>query len=876
MTKTGYDFDGWSLSVGGAKLAATGFETTSDVTLYARWTIKSITASFAAGTLPGGGGSGIMVPTSVSQDFATQLTLPPPSQTEIDIDSDSVIDFVFAGWSDGFNFYAAGESYRLGQDNITFTAEWIRVLQVRYIFNGGVAADGEGALDNECTGTDNTCLVGNQVNANKTPTRAGYNFVNWKAQNGNSIDAEEEFTVANDRYILAAQWSAIEYNFSFDTAGGDNPTADVKSTIGQTLTLPTPGEKTGYAFDGWSDGSTTYPAGSTYMVGIGDVNFVAQWTPDVYALTLDWQGGQLRSGQSALTSDSYTVGTGNMPLPVGSNYERDGYNFAGWSTSIGGAVLTSYQPNQDGVLYAVWVDGDFSVTIDPKGGTPTQTTLSVARGANLQLPTVTRDGFVFTGWFSHPTAGTKLGDAGDNLTPTASQTIYARWIQKSLFGIDLAELETVAELNVGSTTGGSISRIHGTSATSAQVVVPAGALPDDTKVSVRFFRDTQTAGSLIPGNNDYIVSLLVSWLTGTGDAATVPDTDPNKPIEVTLTSPAIKAGQRIFQLIGDQVTDLGVAQIDGEITVYITEDPALVVAATRPDAPTSISVSAGDAQATISWSAPVTDGGSEITGYLVTASSGQTCATTSNSCVIDGLTNGVSYTFTVVSTNQVGDSDPSTPSSPATPTPPNFSVNFESNGGSTVSNLVFLRGARISEPAIPTRSGFTFAGWTLVLGDASTKVTFPYSPELDRNLTLYALWEAATTGPTVNPPAVNPPSVDPGTGSQQGPQLPVVSGQTKVWTKRISATEVKVYIKFPEMGAHYRINFQTNNGPYVNRMRRTINTTADTGLRVVGDWYYLVRTITLTAPGSYRIEVTQDSNRVLLNDKMRPAVYNVK
>jgi hypothetical protein len=59
-------------------------------------------------------------------------------------------------------------------------------------------------------------------------------------------------------------------------------------------------------------------------------------------------------------------------------------------------------------------------------------------------------------------------------------------------------------------------------------------------------------------------------------------------------------------------------------------------------------------------------------------------------------------------------------------------------------------------------------------------------------------------------------------------------------------------------------------------MRRTINTTADTGLRVVGDWYYLVRTITLTAPGSYRIEVTQDSNRVLLNDKMRPAVYNVK
>jgi uncharacterized repeat protein (TIGR02543 family) len=264
----------------------------------------------------------------------------------------------------------------------------------------------------------------------------------------------------------------------------------------------------------------------------------------------------------------------------------------------------------------------------------------------------------------------------------------------------------------------------------------------------------------------------------------------------------------------------------------------------------------------------VTDGGSEITGYLVTASSGQTCATTTTSCVIDGLTNGVAYTFTVVANNQIGDSEPSAPTLPATPSPASFAITFAANGGSTVVASTFLRGGTVSQPAAPTRSGYTFAGWSLVLDDASTKVTFPYTPQLDRDLTLFALWEVVSTGPTTSRPVLVAPP-----GAAAGTQLPVVEGQTRVWTRRISATEVKVYIKFPTMGARYDINFQKDGGRYVNRMRRIVNTTADPGLRVVGDWYYLVRTITLPGTGRYRIEVTQDGERVLLNGKTRPVVY---
>lgn len=51
------------------------------------------------------------------------------------------------------------------------------------------------------------------------------------------------------------------------------------------------------------------------------------------------------------------------------------------------------------------------------------------------------------------------------------------------------------------------------------------------------------------------------------------------------------------------------------------------------------------------------------------------------------------------------------------------------------------------------------------------------------------------------------------------------------------------------MGTNYQINLQKNDGDYVRKMSKTINTTADTGLRIVGDWYYLVRTITLPGKG---------------------------
>jgi hypothetical protein len=87
-----------------------------------------------------------------------------------------------------------------------------------------------------------------------------------------------------------------------------------------------------------------------------------------------------------------------------------------------------------------------------------------------------------------------------------------------------------------------------------------------------------------------------------------------------------------------------------------------------PDAPTGVTATAGNAQAIINFSTPLPNGGSAVTQYTVTSSpEGRTATGTASPITVTGLTNGTSYTFTVVATNAQGNSIASAPSAAVTP-----------------------------------------------------------------------------------------------------------------------------------------------------------------------------------------------------------------
>ncbi|MFA7252482.1 MAG: LamG-like jellyroll fold domain-containing protein [Candidatus Paceibacterota bacterium] len=137
----------------------------------------------------------------------------------------------------------------------------------------------------------------------------------------------------------------------------------------------------------------------------------------------------------------------------------------------------------------------------------------------------------------------------------------------------------------------------------------------------------------------------------------------------------------VFSKLTGQPSATGTITINfGDISrhIFLADSGSVVKTATStaenqsdtvPGVPTSVSAVAGNASATITFSAPADDGGSAITSYTVTSSPGNFFSTGASSpIVVSGLTNTTSYTFTVTATNAIGTSDSSSASNSITPT----------------------------------------------------------------------------------------------------------------------------------------------------------------------------------------------------------------
>jgi len=203
--------------------------------------------------------------------------------------------------------------------------------------------------------------------------------------------------------VLQAQWTAILYPVTY-ALNGATGTLPLQSSlaINSPFTVSTAPVRAGYTFGGWSDGTNTYPTGSTYVIGTSSVTLTAQWSAIPYSVTYDLGGGQatLPTQADGLIGSTFT-------LPASSaNPTWIAHTFTGWSD--GSAVYaagSTYTFKASNVTLTAqfslngYTQVTYSLGINGAGELPNPTsalegnTITVASGAG-----VTRANYAFAGW----------------------------------------------------------------------------------------------------------------------------------------------------------------------------------------------------------------------------------------------------------------------------------------------------------------------------------------------------------------------------------------------------------------------------------------------------------------------------------------------
>ena len=223
--------------------------------------------------------------------------------------------------------------------------------------------------------------------------------------------------------VLNAEFN-INYNLNEGVLPGDAPSKYNVKTLPLTLVNPT---REGYIFSGWYTSEdfsgnqvTEIAKGST-----GEVNLYAKWVeaPVYLTITYSLNSGKLTDGAPT----EFVKGVGvELPVPT-----REGYNFLGWTkTKTGKTYITKISETETAniTVYAQWEKIIYygNIVYELNGGTlPEGAATKYEEGKAFTLPIPTQDGFKFLGWSKE--AGSTSYIDKIPATQKGDVTVYANW-----------------------------------------------------------------------------------------------------------------------------------------------------------------------------------------------------------------------------------------------------------------------------------------------------------------------------------------------------------------------------------------------------------------------------------------------------------------
>ena len=301
-----------------------------------------------------------------------------------------------------------------------------------------VKADGSAAMNyyytrNEYTLTVNkgvgvSAVTGNGKHQYGETVTIGYTISNgYSFKNITGDKTTNSFTMPAESVTVSVNATENTYNITYNMNSGtnnsSNPTTYKVTTNNITLQVPT---RVGYTFTGWtgSNGATANKNVTIAKGSYGNKSYTANWRANTYTVSFNSNGGNAVATTLTVTYDA-TYGN-SLPTPT-----RAGYNFNGWYTGAtnGNKVVSSTKvtitANQ--TLYAHWTANKYTVSFNANGGSAVTSTLTVTYdGTYGNLPTSTRTGYTFNGWYTAATNGNKVVSS-TKVTITANQTLYAHW-----------------------------------------------------------------------------------------------------------------------------------------------------------------------------------------------------------------------------------------------------------------------------------------------------------------------------------------------------------------------------------------------------------------------------------------------------------------